>query len=577
MDLLQIMEDKLWEKCSEGLLKRRRDLQSTVEGLEEGSSWLDQRVALGTSCCVNAATDLLQSARAIWLMTKKKNGEQRKREIHQQLGDRIRSNHNDIINICVLGLSKKSAIYVKGNITQKTGPTITRLLAELLGLPDPLEGRQAMPMASSSSLSFNPRVKILFMAADPVKFPEALNLDEEFREIQRSIQGSKLRDQIDLEACLAATPQDFLNALNVHRPKIVHFCGHGSNGSGILLQGELQDEVPVGDEFLADIFSTLSSDIQLVVLNACYSQYQAEAISRSISVTIGTEYQIADEVSIAFSRAFYSALGNGMSVGKSFSQASAVLVNVLREQPPVILCRNSIEPNSLILTRTADTESYESLALSLNRHSREFFRRDQKLARFLDEAGPYLGLYAACPDSMSKGFDSSQIPTEKLSQLDELIGSIFNEEQERARSYFEHLKEITSRWGRFFTDSAIGKITRLEQAVSDHREVWGSQMSAIVSCTPKLFQKDGGGAASSGDLLSAIVSFVSCLKQVHQYLDTAHRSIGLHYNQLLEFLPGDLLLKGRVHPVNISPILSSPDSPDAAKMASSSFEIQDGT
>ncbi|MGZ3303788.1 MAG: AAA-like domain-containing protein, partial [Isosphaeraceae bacterium] len=51
--------------------------------------------------------------------------------------------------------------------------------------------------------------------------------------------------------------------------------------------------------------------VKCVVLNACYSEVQAEAISKHIDFVVGMKKAIGDEAAIKFAVGFYDALGAG--------------------------------------------------------------------------------------------------------------------------------------------------------------------------------------------------------------------------------------------------------------------------
>ncbi len=64
-----------------------------------------------------------------------------------------------------------------------------------------------------------------------------------------------------------------------------------------------------------------SSDVRCVVLNACYSKVQAEAIARHIPHVAGMSQAIDDQAAIVFSTAFYDALGAGENVPFAYEYA----------------------------------------------------------------------------------------------------------------------------------------------------------------------------------------------------------------------------------------------------------------
>ena len=478
-------------------------------------------------------------SKVIWMMTNRRDlPEVRKGVVGEHFKKRLDAARKAICKTAVGNLPKRMAKETKRNLGALMAPIENSAQEEFRRLLDPLENREARPMAPAAALSFNPRLKILFFAADPTSLGSApLNLDEEFKAIQQAIQRSQLRDQIDLEACLAATRNDLLNALNQHRPRIVHFGGHGKS-DGIVLQEEDGTASVVGEAFLAQVFSTLSADIQLVVLSACHTRIQAEAISSAISISIGTDDLLSDKSAIDFSRTFYGAIGDGLSVGQAYSQAVALLASSSGESSPKILCRENVDPISLILTRTPAGDTYEPLAQMLNRISRKFFLLDQELAQIL-ERGADLLLTASQHRAV-------ELPRELFRALMNIRPAV-EAELQKGEAYLSELGGLSLRWGKFLNDSATGKLARLEQAIFDYNEQLSVTVRPLFPAIEQIAANmEGGGPNATGEEMA---SLSSCLKEILIYMTSIRRTGGLYYNQLLEFLPGNLLENKRVLPV----------------------------
>ena len=69
---------------------------------------------------------------------------------------------------------------------------------------------------------------------------------------------------------------------------------------------------------LAALFAILKENIRCVVLNACYSQLQAEGIAASIDSVVGMQRAVPDKAAIEFAAGFYLGLGYGESVATAF-------------------------------------------------------------------------------------------------------------------------------------------------------------------------------------------------------------------------------------------------------------------
>jgi len=169
--------------------------------------------------------------------------------------------------------------------------------------------------------------KILILTANP-KNTDNLRLDEEVREIEASLERATKREQFKIVIRGALRVNDWRRALLDHKPKIVHFSGHGAGKNGLALEkdnnsGEMQ---LVSTEALAELFELCKSKIECVVLNACYSETQAEAIHQHIDCVVGMNKAIGDRAAIKFAVGFYDALG----AGKSYTDAYKFGCNAIK-------------------------------------------------------------------------------------------------------------------------------------------------------------------------------------------------------------------------------------------------------
>lgn len=149
--------------------------------------------------------------------------------------------------------------------------------------------------------------KILILAANP-KQTVRLRLDEELRDIKEGLQRAQNRENFDLRYDLAVRPRDIRRAILDYRPNIIHFSGHGAGVQGLAFEDEIGNEQLVTGEALAGLFGQFSNQVECVLLNACYSQVQADAIAQHINYVIGMNDQIQDEAAIEFVVGFYDAL-----------------------------------------------------------------------------------------------------------------------------------------------------------------------------------------------------------------------------------------------------------------------------
>lgn len=161
------------------------------------------------------------------------------------------------------------------------------------------------------------KVSILFLAADPTD-TSRLRLGEEVREIGEKLQLSQWRDQFNLHTRFAVRPSDFSQAMLDVSPQIVHFSGHGSTGGELIFEDVQGKAQLVSSSALAALFGQFGGLVQCVVLNSCYSESQAQAISAHVEYVVGTNKAIGDKAAIAFTVGFYQALGAGRNVEEAF-------------------------------------------------------------------------------------------------------------------------------------------------------------------------------------------------------------------------------------------------------------------
>ncbi len=193
-------------------------------------------------------------------------------------------------------------------------------------------------------MSNSPCVKtILILAANPTD-TSRLRLDREVKAIGEVLRRSNKREQFELEQTWAVSKQDFYQAILDYQPQIVHFCGHGTGEDGIVLEDEMGQLELVKADWLARQFQQFAeTGVKCVLLNACYSQVQAQAISQYIKYVIGMNRTVGDSVAIAFAVAFYSAIGAGKGVEFAYKLAESQIDSSSEQQISVLLTNSLIE------------------------------------------------------------------------------------------------------------------------------------------------------------------------------------------------------------------------------------------
>ena len=209
--------------------------------------------------------------------------------------------------------------------------------------------------------NFNPmnKVRVLFLAADPSDAAR-LRLGQELRDIKEKLQLSKERDSFVIDSRESVRPGDITQAIHDFAPQIVHFSGHGANTGELYFESVIGKAQPVEPDALADLFELIAEEVSCVVLNACYSETQAKAISKHIPFVIGMNKAIGDKAAITFAVGFYKALGAGRSFEKAykFAQVEMKLERIPENLTPVIYTKDDRS------TPTIPTENAQSSQVS---------------------------------------------------------------------------------------------------------------------------------------------------------------------------------------------------------------------
>ncbi len=221
---------------------------------------------------------------------------------------------------------------------------------------------------------------ILFLAANP-SGTDRLALDREARAIQAELERSGDRDCFELETRWAAEPLDLLRELRKLKPTVVHFSGHGgqdqagtprplsshrdvvgADGSavaepqhGLFFHGPDGCAQLVSAQALEDTFGAVGASVQLVVLSACYSEAQAEALLAHVACVVGMRGSIHDDAARSFAIGFYGGLGERESVAAAYQQGRAAIgLDGLRDADcPQLKVRVGVDASQLILAARA--------------------------------------------------------------------------------------------------------------------------------------------------------------------------------------------------------------------------------
>ena len=186
---------------------------------------------------------------------------------------------------------------------------------------------------------------ILFLAAEPTN-TSRLRLGEELRKIQEKLQLAGLRERFELHQRMSVRPEDISQALLDVKPKIVHFSGHGTDAGVLCFENQVGKMHQIQPDALAALFDQFANQVSCVILNACYSEIQANAIAKHIDCVIGMNQAIGDNAAIAFAIGFYQALGAGRTIEDAykFGCVQIRLQNIPEHLTPVFIKKGQIQP-----------------------------------------------------------------------------------------------------------------------------------------------------------------------------------------------------------------------------------------
>lgn len=219
-------------------------------------------------------------------------------------------------------------------------------------------------IGAPSTMSNSPAKKILILAANP-KNTSPLRLDQEVRDIQEELQRTK-QGEFVLEQRWAVRSRDIYRAIQDVKPQIIHFSGHGAEDGGLALEDEAGQARLTTPEALAKLFDLFAEQVECVVLNACYSEVQADAIAQHIPYVVGMSNEIDDRAAIEFAVAFYSALGAGRSVDFAYKLGCAAieLAGIAQSAIPVLKKKAGV-PSPPIDSRASFDTKASGLTLRL--------------------------------------------------------------------------------------------------------------------------------------------------------------------------------------------------------------------
>lgn len=191
--------------------------------------------------------------------------------------------------------------------------------------------------------SMKQKRKILLLDANPAG-SSSLRLEREARAISETVRASAHRDLIQFVLVGPVRPNDLSRAIVMHKPDVIHFSGHGRPDAGVLAYDESGEAKAISGEALAALFESTQSSVKVVMLNACYSAPQAEAISAVVPYVINMKERADDLTTRDFAATFYTALFSGRSVEEAYKMGVGNLTakGIAQRDAPDLITRGGL-------------------------------------------------------------------------------------------------------------------------------------------------------------------------------------------------------------------------------------------
>lgn len=195
-------------------------------------------------------------------------------------------------------------------------------------------------------------IKILFLAANPPGIAK-LDLEKEAKLVEKKLKEGEFGDLFDIRIIWHTCLDDIERELIRYRPTVLHFSGHGHDGQ--LLTEDGTDGRRLSIRGVARLVELLRGELRLVVLNACSTAPQAQALASSVDCVIGMQAPISDESAIRFAGSLYRALAYNKSIEMSFEQAKAHIEAIGKKETeePRLYLKSGVDAQRLSLSQNS--------------------------------------------------------------------------------------------------------------------------------------------------------------------------------------------------------------------------------
>ena len=221
-------------------------------------------------------------------------------------------------------------------------------------------------------------ITILFLSAIPAE-TKPLELIKECNLINQKIRSSVGRKLFKLEQRHDISIKWLIEELMNYNPQILHFSGHGSEKSALIFKNENTGEIEeVPQSALSEVFRVLGKNIDLVFLNACFSEKQATAIAKHVNCVIGMSDAIPDDTAIEFASTFYSSLGFGKNIQDAYDLAMIQLglLSMSGDRIPKLIVKEGMDASKISISAN-ESKSSSQLNNDISNHNLSMDKQGQ--------------------------------------------------------------------------------------------------------------------------------------------------------------------------------------------------------
>jgi tetratricopeptide (TPR) repeat protein len=188
---------------------------------------------------------------------------------------------------------------------------------------------------------------ILISVVNPVSTSN-LSADAQLRDIENIIKKANHSNEFIIKKTIATRLSDLQEALEEHKPHIVHFGGHSKSEKGLVLENDNSQPQILTNQELLDLFTPFADEMECVFLNVCHSLTQAQVICQQIGYVIGMRDKVADRTAKKLAEIFYQRLGAGDDYPVAFAEARKAIAKMTNADVPVLLQQAELPPSFIV-------------------------------------------------------------------------------------------------------------------------------------------------------------------------------------------------------------------------------------